>query len=507
MKGDERSEAAGNVLEKVEGFDFGAATATAEEIVRNASAIAAKRGTAEEQQEVLREQLRAVPSDDDGLDQQTIGASRATLDHLPVQAEAVATAAARTRAEAAEAGAAERRVADLENELEDLDQRLDQREVARQGLDAMFADAGTKFADAQSLLRDTREAAAAAESLRAQADEKAHLAGLFQQEMAQLREGGLAQAERRATAAEKAYADAQRHDAAAAAAHGLHPGDDCSVCNRPLPAGWQPPVAEGLETARTDHQAAAAELTQVRDQSRDLATKAEMTSNQAGELQQGAEQSWETAMTAAADLASLLGSDGIDLATLPPADELLQRLSSAVDRAREDLAAYDAASQQLRERRAALHASLTGARDTRDKSQAARRRNAEDAETAVGTFRTSLTSLPDELRFDVVLPDDPVAIENIPLTGLAAAYQALDDRAEELDHRSERRGQLQEQLDRLAEHVRDLDRRWTDQVLTPGNKLVATINTHRDVLSDGTGCSTCATSSWRLPRHSTTLPD
>ncbi len=118
VKGDERSEAAGNVLEKVEGFDFGAATATAEEIVRNASAIAAKRGTAEEQQEVLREQLRAVPSDDDGLDQQTIGASRATLDHLPVQAEAVATAAARTRAEAAEAGAAERRVADLENELE-----------------------------------------------------------------------------------------------------------------------------------------------------------------------------------------------------------------------------------------------------------------------------------------------------------------------------------------------------------------------------------------------------
>ena len=113
----------------------------------------------------------------------------------------------------------------------------------------------------------------------------------LQQEITQLRKLDLGQAQQRATAAEAAYADAQRHNAAAAAAHGLHPGDDCSVCNRPLPHAWQPPVAESLDAARDAHTAAQASLSEVRNSIHDLATREEITNTQAVELQQGADHS------------------------------------------------------------------------------------------------------------------------------------------------------------------------------------------------------------------------
>ena len=54
-----------------------------------------------------------------------------------------------------------------------------------------------------------------------------------------------AQARDAVAAADAGLEEMRRLDAAARAAHGRHPGDDCPVCNRTLPAGWQPPIAEG----------------------------------------------------------------------------------------------------------------------------------------------------------------------------------------------------------------------------------------------------------------------
>ena len=240
--------AAENVIAKIGEFDFCAATATAKEVVRSASAIATERATVEKEHEILRGQLRAVPSDDDGLDYQAVGAARTILDLLPSRAETAVNAAERARTDAVDAHDAERRVTELEEELQGLNHRLDQREGARKDLDTTRADAETKLNDAQNLLRDVRQAAAEAERLRAQASDKAYQAELLRQQIGRLQEGNLVQAEQRATAAQTAYADAQRHNAAAAAAYGLHSSDDCSVCNRPLPPDWQPPMAEDLDT-------------------------------------------------------------------------------------------------------------------------------------------------------------------------------------------------------------------------------------------------------------------
>ena len=121
------------------------------------------------------------------------------------------------------------------------------------------------------------------------------------------------------------------------------------------------------------------------------------------------------------------------------------------------------------------------------KIRAAHIRNSGEAAVAVQELRTTLALLPGQLRVDVVLPDDPLDIEVIQLGGLDAAYQVLDDRAQELDHRGEHRKQLQQQLDTLVQYTRDLDVHWAEQVLAPGNGLVATVNSHRDALTDSIG--------------------
>lgn len=484
---DERTKAAENVVARIEDFDFGAADVTADEVVHTASAIATERAAVEKEQEILHGQLQGVASDDDGLDYRAIGAARIILDQLPSRAEAAVNAAERARTNAVDAEDAERRAAELDKELQGLNHRLHQREDARQDLDTMRADTETKLNDAQNLLRDARQAAAEAERLRAQASDKAHQAELLRQQMARLQEGDLVQAERGATAAETAYADAQRHNAAATAAHGLHSGDDCSVCNRPLPPDWQPPTAEDLDTAHRAKETTQVVLTEVRNKIRDLATRAEITDNQATELQQDGDLSRESARTAAARLARLIGADEIDIATLPPGDELLRTLSGAVSRAREELAAYDSESQQLREQRAAAQNDISNTHASLKKIRVEQSRNSGEAAAAIRQLRTTLASLPGQLQVDAALPNDPLDIEVIQLDGLDAAYQMLDDRAQELDRRGIRRKQLQQQLDTLAQCTRDLDARWTEQVLTPGHELVATVNHYRDALTDSIG--------------------
>jgi hypothetical protein len=74
--------------------------------------------------------------------------------------------------------------------------------------------------------------------------------------------------------------------------------------------------------------------------------------------------------------------------------------------------------------------------------------------------------------------------------GLDAAYQMLDDRAQELDDRAERRKRLQQQLDTPAQRTRDLDAQWTETSRCsgqPGNELLATVNHQRDALTDSMG--------------------
>ena len=56
-------------------------------------------------------------------------------------------------------------------------------------------------------------------------------------------------AARAAKEAEEHLAAARRSESAASAAHGLHPGDECPICRRDLPADWEPPEGVRLNEA------------------------------------------------------------------------------------------------------------------------------------------------------------------------------------------------------------------------------------------------------------------
>src|SRR5262249_1261475 len=107
----------------------------------------------------------------------------------------------------------------------------------------------------------------------------------------------------------------------------------------------------------------------------------------------------------------------------------------------------------------------------------------EEAATAAGALRTAVDSLPTELQIRADLHQNPIEIGTVNLIGLDTAQRMLNDRAHELDGRAKRRQQLQTELDLLAEQVGDLDKRWSRDVLAPGNQLAERLNGQRDALS------------------------
>lgn len=483
----ERAAAAETVLRKIGHLDFTVASTAAEQVVHHAAAITSERAAAQSEQSETRGRLKAVPPDDDGLDHQSIGSAQAALQQLPSRTEAAQSAALRARAEAGEADEARQGATVLEEELRVLEDQLSRHEEARPGLGSELNDAEAKLSDAETLLRDLRQAAANAGTLQEQADGKARQAESLRQEITRLRENDLIQAEQQYAEAEKDYSAAQRRNAGAAASHGLHQGDDCPVCDRPLPRQWQPPAAADLTAAREAHRAAQVKVTGVQNDIGRLATRAEeIGGTQAAELRQSAEQAREAARTAATDLASLLGRDQVDPAELPPGEEILQPLRDAAETARSRLTGHDSESQKLRDQRTAVNADLTNAQGRLRSLSAASSRSLKDAATALRALRSDLASLPAELRVGATLPEDPLDIEVIPISGIDAATQLLDERVRELGRRAELRRQLQGVLDGLAERTRELDGQWAAEVLDPGNEVITTLNKHRDALGEGT---------------------
>ncbi|MEX0659236.1 MAG: SMC family ATPase, partial [Egibacteraceae bacterium] len=150
----------------------------------------------------------------------------------------------------------------------------------------------------------------------------------------------------------------RRVDAAATAARALHPGDDCPVCARALPAGWTAPDATDLETA-TEALDAARHAHQEADKRRhEAATAAEHTATQAdGETAQLARRLAKVA-EAAAQLPAVFRPrlpDPFTVATVA-ADDLTDALvADACATAAARKAELDARDEQRRAARDALH--------------------------------------------------------------------------------------------------------------------------------------------------------
>lgn len=475
-------------------FEFDTVVAETEKMAADAEAISGQREEIREQEESLRLQLETIPSDDDGPNSHAIGVARTSLDNLPSRAEAAENAAAAARTAAKEASDAKLRVTDVRRRLNEVQQQLDGREQDQQRLESAHDAAKDELEQAARLLRDALHDVIEARKLQARGDVKTGAADKLTAQAGALREGDLAEIERRATSTETAYHEVQRHNAAASAAHGLHAGaDECAVCGRPLPEDWRPPAAEDLDAAREEHNKAQTRLTELRSKVDSLTHQADAAESQAEELRKQSADWMEQAQARARSIAPLIQRSAIDVTALSsvPDDksvhdvhaDLLEPLSAAVKTAHDKLKSHEAGSQQLRERLATAKADLENAEQNMASAKDRATQRISDVGDGLQGLRSALRSLPDEARFDVALPDDPLTLETVPLDGLDAARQALESRVEELDRRAELRTRLNTKLEAIREQYVSLDSRWDNAVLAPAGEVVDKLNAHRDTLA------------------------
>lgn len=177
-----------------------------------------------------------------------------------------------------------------------------------------------------------------------------------------------------AEATRRAAADAERWgrvDAAATAAHALHPGDDCPVCARSLPDGWAAPDAGGLAAATATLQQARRDEQQARDEHRAAATAAERTAAHAREETATLAARLERVAAAVADLPAPfrpalpdpLTASGVGAGDL--SDALTADAMAAARARKADLDARDAQRAEARDALQALREAATDLADRR----------------------------------------------------------------------------------------------------------------------------------------------
>ena len=430
--------------------------------------IAEEDGRLAQSEDGFRAALASIPTDD-GPAREDVAAARAGLNDMAGLAERAVAAAgtlrdvtksaseSRTRAVATEAAEAR---AEKELAQHDAGRPLltEAADTARRNLEQMERQ--------YQACEDHRGGVAAArEKLEAARREQAELAARL--EVALEKE---VRARAAADAEDAVHAEARRANSAAAAAHGLHPGDDCPVCRRDLPAAWTAPGDVGLDDARQAAREAGVSVAGLR-------------AEQAGGEQRLRESG--DALSAARD-ALREGLEGLGQGDGPGTDDPLPKRASLVspleavlrdatarleahDRVRDDLA--DRARHAGRAAATAREAVRGDSKRTHDTRQA--------ATSALGDLTRKIGSIPAPFRPRLPLPADPLDLETIDTSPVDAARGAADARHRLLTERDSLRVMLRGQIDHVVKSRADLARRRTDDVDGPLGSVARVLSEQR----------------------------
>ncbi len=412
--------------------------------------------------------LAAVPSDDDGYTQTEVATFVTRLDALLGLAfqrdEAVSTAARARR--------------DLDALKKRLDDDTSTAAAAGAAVEALLA-GRTALADevdeterrhgkAQAALHESRRT----ESARSGAEERLRADESTVAERASLLEGARAAlcettASHDVTSA--ALAEAQRGAAAAEAAHDLHIGDPCPVCERKLPHGWKPQEAAKLDMARDAHGRASRRLDEA---------KAEVTRRE--ELLRAAREIVDTRckeLAAAIELAStardVLADNLGAAADLERTDgELLADLTHRIAVSADALASHDTLIIGAR-------AALSTADKDQARADAAHQAKVTEHSGALGRrdqaatmYARQLERLPGALR----PAGDDLAAE------VAYASTILGERNAVLEKRETTRRELHDETERLSGLRREAEAARHRDVDEPARRLWEAVITHHPVL-------------------------
>ena len=448
--------------------------------------IDAERAKTEELEGRLIRDLNGIPADD-GPDQRMVAQALAVLKALPKQAEDAAKMADALREAIAGEAEAEKRLTHAQQALESAEGRVDRH----QKLKAPLAEAvdtardlveetkrrHAKCADLQERIGST-EVAAAERDMEVRAAAARLVTARREQQGARERQQGV----------ERELSEAQRANSAAAAAHGLCPGDECPVCRSELPEGWVAPPDTGLDAAR-----------QACEEARRLAADAGKAVAEAEAQRKASERRLQEARSEVKDvrsgLADALGrlrsaagrdeeppfaEDG----PLPDREQVLGPVQRRQTEAETKLREHCDEADGLRAAHTSAQVDSRTAQQTLQHAQATIRTARNSADSALAGLRQSLKSVSPPFRPDLPLPSDPQELDAVDLAPVARAAYAAGERGEILNLREQKRNGLRNEIEQARQTLRSLEDARRKDVENPLHAIVRTLADHRRALAD-----------------------
>ena len=291
---------------------------------------------------------------------------------------------------------------------------------------------------------------------------------------------------RRATEeADEHLAAARRSESAASAAHGLHPGDECPICRRDLPADWEHP--EGVRLNEAD---------QIAEASRQAARRAEQGVTTLSAEQVGIERQIVDSADQLAAAETLVTETRQELARhvdleegapVPPRDILLAPFESTCTEASERLADHDRETEKHRLEATRQETAASVASTSADSADTLVEHTRSAANDSLERLKEAVQAVPPPFRPSLDLPDDPEDQHEVDTSPVDAQTDSARKRAQVLAERDSERKRLETELGDVRKARSVLERRRDKEVETPLEEIVRDLTAHRDILVESIG--------------------
>ena len=438
-------------------WDGVTAASTAQALVAAASRSDAALADVGQAADVAANRLAKVPDDEDGYGAAEISRFAVLLQQLPALADQRNRAGADAVTAAAEVASLACAVDVAVRATEEVRVRLAALQADRSAMAAAAEAARVRRVEAASALAATRRTHGAAAAAAAEVQTAEGAMAARRTEMARA-EAVLVGAQHAHDAAARVLDDARRSSAAGEAAHGLHTGDACPVCDQELPEGWQPPIASDLEAARGDASDAAARM-DVAKQAMAASSALTRSAEDAAAAARAALKRAEAEASSALEALAARWGNPVDLERSD--SELLADDDHAAAASEHALQARDETIERERE------AHTSRVRDQARTEAAHRAKAAELAglegrrEQAIRALRDQVAGLPPALR---PTGEDLAA-------DVDRALAALEERREVLRKRQGERDRLRREADELRARRRGLEQERVAEVDEPAGGL------------------------------------
>ena len=281
----------------------------------------------------------------------------------------------------------------------------------------------------------------------------------------------------------------ERSNAAAAAAQGLDAGDECPVCSRDLPEGWDPPQDRGLDEARATLDAAESQLGAARKAVTKLEAQEDANRQRIRDIERELDER-RAAMAAALDHLRQAARlrDGIHIAedgSFPDRAAILASVSQGCREAESQLAEHNRQGERIVGEHGSAQVAFSAAEEALKVGEAELGRTREGARSALDTLRAHITSIPRPFRPQLDLPTDHLLRDDLDLAPVDRARYAARERADILKRREDKRDRLRKGIDAAGAKLRRLDATRKDEVEEPLQAIVRELDGHRDQLAKG----------------------